>query len=75
MGGEQLHQQLVGGLVAGVLELAALQALLTHLEQALARHGSQPLGQHMVIGTGRRRTAWSMRHAAHPSQRAVGLTG
>ena len=31
------HQQLVGGAVAGVLELAALEALAAHLEQPLAR--------------------------------------
>ena len=54
--GEQLHQQLVGGQVAGVLELAALETLAAHLEQPLARDGRQPLGQHVVVGAGRRRT-------------------
>ena len=34
---EQLHQELVGGLVAGVLELLALQTLLPHLEQQVTR--------------------------------------
>ena len=54
MGGEQLHQHLVRRLVAGVLELATLQTLGAHLQQPLARDRRQPLGEDVVIRTGRR---------------------
>ena len=50
--GEQLHQQLVRGAVAGVLELLALQALAADLEQALTGDGGQPGGEHVVVGGG-----------------------
>ena len=46
------HQQLVGGGVAGVLELAALEALAAHLEQALSGDGGQPGGEDVVVGGG-----------------------
>ena len=48
--GEQLHDQLVGGAVAGVLELAALEPLLPDLEQAAAGGLGHPAGQHVVVG-------------------------
>ena len=50
--GEQLHEQLVGGQVAGVLELAALEPLLADLEQAAAGGLGQPARQHVVVGVG-----------------------
>ena len=53
VGREQLHQQLVGGLVAGVLELTALETLAADLEQPLPRDRGEPLGQDVVVGTGR----------------------
>ena len=64
VGREQLHQQLVGGLVAGVLELTPLETLAAHFEQPLPRDRRQPLGQHVVVGTGwRGAVAVVVRHA------------
>ena len=55
--GEQLHQQLVGGLVAGVLERPALQPLLPDLQQQVSRLGGGPGGHLVVVGIrGQRRT-------------------
>ena len=50
--GEQLHEQVVGGEVAGVLQLAALEPLLADLEQAAAGSLGQPARQHVVVGVG-----------------------
>ncbi len=48
--GQQRHQQLVGGPVAGVLELASLQTLGAHLEQPATGRLGQPGGHHVVVG-------------------------
>ena len=50
--GEQAHQEVVGGDVAGVLELLALQALLADLEQAGSGDGGEPGGEDVVVGGG-----------------------
>jgi hypothetical protein len=47
---QQLHQQLVGGPVTGVLQLAAGHPGLADLEQPLARRGGEPGGQLVVVG-------------------------
>ena len=49
---EQVHEQLVGGQVAGVLELATLEPLLADLEQTAAGGLGQPARQHVVVGVG-----------------------
>jgi len=51
--GEQPHQQVVRGAVAGVLEGAALQSLGADLEQALAGDRGQPGGEGVVVAGGR----------------------
>ena len=50
--GQQPHQQLVRGLVAGVLERPALEPLLAHLEQQVAGLGGGPGGHLVVVGVG-----------------------
>ena len=54
---QQRHQQVVGGQVAGVLELLALEALAADLGQQVAGDGGRPGGEGVVVvavGTGRR---------------------
>ncbi len=50
VGRQQLHEQLVGGAVAGVLERLALQPPGPHLEQAAAGLFGQPGGEEVVVG-------------------------
>jgi hypothetical protein len=47
---QQCHQQVVGSLVTGVLELAADEPALSHLEQPLTGCRCQPRRQSMVVG-------------------------
>jgi hypothetical protein len=47
--GEQAHQQLVGGAVAGVLELLALQPLRPDHGEELAGHGRGPGRESVVV--------------------------
>jgi len=47
---EETRQELLGRRVTGVLELAALEALATHLEQQLAGDGGGPGGEAVVVG-------------------------
>ena len=49
---EQAHQQLVGGAVAGILQLAALQALAADLEQPVTGRVGQPGCERVVVHGG-----------------------
>ena len=62
--GEQAHQQLVRGLVAGVLELLALEPLLAHLAAAAGRPRWRP----------RRPPAWSSASAASGVRASLSVT-
>ena len=65
--GEQPHQQLVGGLVTGVLQGPALEPLLAHLEQQVAGLGGGPGGHLVVVGVGGdRRAGVVVGHARQP---------
>jgi hypothetical protein len=56
--GEDLHQQLVRGQVARVLELLALQPAAADLQQQVAGDGGRPRGEEVVVAErlGGRRT-------------------
>jgi hypothetical protein len=68
--GQQRHQQLVGGAVAGVLELLALEALGADLEEAAAGGLGEPGGEHVVVGGGGSGRGTGIEgHGRHPSGR------
>ena len=60
--GQQPHQQLVGGGVAGVLELAPLEPLAADLEQPASGLLGQPGREHVVVGGG----GWRAGGLRHP---------
>jgi hypothetical protein len=66
--GEDLHEQLVGGEVAGVLELLALQTALAHLQQQVSGDRGRPRGEQVVVGQGLggRRSGVEVGHGPRP---------
>ena len=63
--GAQRHQQVVGGQVAGVLELLALEPLGADLGQQLAGHRGGPGREGVVVGAGGGRGDGKARVLAH----------
>ena len=47
---EEAHQQVVGGLVSGILQGPALQSLFAHLQQQVPGLGGGPGGHRVVVG-------------------------
>ena len=62
--GQQAHQEVVGGLVARVLQLATRQPLLTDLDEPPAGGLGKPGGEDVVVGVLRRDTRIEVGHAA-----------